>query len=68
MIVGICCISKENNMAFAKHKKASQKVHQSNASTQTMLCQFSGGIGLGTGNGLLAGIGAGIGGPGGLNL
>ncbi|MGN6707735.1 MAG: hypothetical protein ACTHKF_00105, partial [Candidatus Nitrosocosmicus sp.] len=67
MIVGT--IASADNMAFATHKKVKQKIGQSNTSEQGLTCSANGGFanGIGTG-GLLAGIGAGIGGTGGLNL
>ena len=67
MIVGT--IASADNMAFATHKKVKQKIGQSNAASQNTACSSNGGFanGIGTG-GLLAGIGAGIGGPAGLNL
>ena len=76
MIVGTVASATSDNLAFAKHKhkthhkhhkhhgsnvhKSSNSVNQANVNHQSTVCQASGGISIGTGNGGIAGTGVAV--------
>jgi hypothetical protein len=75
MIVGTVASATSDNLAFAKHKQKHHKHHkshgghnhessnsvsQANSNRQSVVCQASGGISIGTGNGGIAGTGVAI--------